>query len=115
MRADFQQCYGIDLNGITARRAADLAVMLPSDSRVMRAICPEAGWSTTDYLLSAIEYWLHVLVWRETKDAKAKRNEPVQITPVKNIVKKEKAEFLADVDEYAALLARPRKEVPNGY
>lgn len=109
--ADFQQFYGLDLLSIAARRAAGLAVMLPSDSRTMKAIDPAAGWSRTDHLLSLIELWTHVMVWRETKDAKSKRNVPVQITPSVEQNKRETS-FSAPVDEYAALLAKPRKEVP---
>ena len=114
LRADFQQYYGLDLYGITARHAADLAVMLPRGSRTMRAVNPSNEWSTTEHLLSLIEFWLHVLVWRETKDAKYKRNVPQQITPQKPKKKQQEAEFTAPVEEYAALLARPRKEVRSG-
>lgn len=112
MQADFQQYYGLDYRGISARRAADLAVMLPHESRTMKKINPECAWTDAERLLSRIEYWLHVIVWRESEDARARRNCPEMITPRRG--DGANAQYAAPVDEYAARLARPRKEVPSG-
>lgn len=113
LSADFQQYYHLDLSSVSARKAADLAVMLPGESRVMRALDPAAGWGVSECLLSLAEYWLHVLVWRETKDAKARRNVPERITP-RSVSNRQATGFSAPAEEYAALLARSRKEVPYG-
>lgn len=110
--ADFQQFYHLDVYGMSIWRAADLAAALPLESRCMKLLDPLHGWTIRDEIASRIEYWLHVLVWRDTEDAKWKRNVPEQITPKQE--KTEKQEFAIPVDEYAELLSRPRKEEKDG-
>lgn len=56
--------------------AAVLMKMLPSESRVARAINPENEWDDATYFLAAIEYDLRVLAWQNTKDAQKGRNHP---------------------------------------
>lgn len=72
LRADFQRYYNLNLDGMgndyTVTHAAALAVNLPSDSAVLKAMYPRNGWTTTEYLLHAIEFNLRVLAWQNTKD-----------------------------------------------
>ena len=67
----------------TPAHAGALAAQLPRESRTVRAIDPEAEWGWAETILSACEYWLHVLVWAQTKDGQHGRNKPEQITPPK--------------------------------
>ena len=86
--------------------AANLAACLPSESRCIRALVPEAEYTATQYLLSNIEYWLHWLAWSRTEDGQANRNRP------KPILAQGKAEaFSMTVDELEAFLKRPRREI----
>lgn len=85
MRADFQQYYGLNLDGMghgySIEHAACLAAQLPRESRTIRAISPAAAWGWTENLLANIEYWLHVLAWTKTKDGEKGRNKPQRIDP----------------------------------
>lgn len=80
LRADFQQVYGLNLDGMgkdyTFAHAAVLLSQLPSDSRVSKATNPDNEWSEQTYLLNAIEYDLRVLIWQKTKDGQHNRNQP---------------------------------------
>lgn len=80
LRADFQQYYGLDLDGMgadyTHEHAACLAVQLPRESRTARAMAPEAEWGWAEALLAAIEYNTRWLVWAQSKDAQKGRNRP---------------------------------------
>lgn len=113
LRADFQQFYHLDIDeigrSITVFRAADLAAMLPRESRIVKAFNPDAEWNLETSLLSRIEFWTHILAWKDSKDAKAKRNVPELISPDKTSARQ--PAYSAPVDEYAELLARPRREV----
>lgn len=79
-----RQYYGLDVP-LAPDDSADLARLsvlwtgLPRESRCSRRATPANEWSTTDYLLRDIEYWLHWIQWSKTKDAKHKRNEPEPI------------------------------------
>ena len=85
LRADFQQFYGLDLDGMgsayTVDHAACLAAQLPSDSRTVRRIDPGRSWGWCEHLLANIEYWTHALVWAKTKDARNGTNKPKRISP----------------------------------
>lgn len=80
LRADFQQYYGLSIDGMGGdypiAHAAALASQLPSTSRVAKALNPDNEWDDATYLLSAIEYDLRVLIWQKTKDAQKNRNKP---------------------------------------
>lgn len=80
MRADFQQYYSLNLDGMgtaySYSHAAVLCVQLPADSRVNRAINPDAAYTLTDLLLRQIERDLRVIAWQKTKDAQHGRNYP---------------------------------------
>lgn len=55
---------------------------LPASSHFVGAAYPDAKWPVDQMmLLSRIEYELAILIYRDTKDAKAKRNKPKQILP----------------------------------
>lgn len=80
MRADFQQYYGLNLDGMgtafSYSHAAFLCAELPSDSRIARAYNPDAAYTLTDLLLRDIEHDLRILAWQRTEDAKHRRNFP---------------------------------------
>lgn len=80
MRADFQQYYGLNLDGMgrdyTHAHAAVLLSQLPRESRVSRYIDHDAAWSEDTVLLASIDYSLRLLLWSKTKDAKHDRNRP---------------------------------------
>jgi hypothetical protein len=115
MRADFQQYYGMDIGliGITVRptHAADLAEMLPAGSRTFRAEAPELAWGTVEYLLADCVDALNVLAWQQTKDGAKNKNRPKPVKRPKQ-PKKQKAGYT--VEEYEAILNKPRKEVGHG-
>ena len=55
---------------------------LPASSNFIKAAYPDSKWPVDQMmLLSRIEYELAILIYRDTKDAKAKRNRPKQILP----------------------------------
>lgn len=80
LRADFQQYYGLNIDGMgedfSHSHAASLMLQLPSSSRVSRKLNPDNEWDDATYLLSAIEYDLRILIWQKTKDAQRNRNRP---------------------------------------
>ena len=80
LRADFQQYYGLNIDGMgvdfSMLHAADLAAQLPHDSRTFRAENTELEWTDRDYMLWSIEYSLRVLRWQPTKDGQKDRNKP---------------------------------------
>lgn len=54
LEADFQQFYGVDLLACTPRKVWVLFNALPSESRVVREMAPEAEWGNTEYLLASV-------------------------------------------------------------
>lgn len=80
LRADMQQTYGLNLDGMgvdySFSHAACLVSQLPSSSRISRTIYPENDWSDETHFLAAIEYDLRVLIWQNTKDGQKGRNKP---------------------------------------
>lgn len=80
LRADFQQYYGLNIDGMgtdySYSHAAVLVTQLPSNSRVSIAIDPDSAWEAQTWFLSYIEYDLRVLAWQNTKDAQKGRNKP---------------------------------------
>ena len=80
LRADFQQFYGLCIDGMgrayTHAHAACLAAQLPRESRCFRADDPAAAWGDSEYLLAAIEHGVRMLLWSKTKDAERGRNAP---------------------------------------
>lgn len=97
LRADFQQYYGLNIDGMgadfTCSHAAVLMLQLPTSSRVARKLNYGNEWDDATYMLAAIEYDLRVLIWQKTKDAQHNRNKPKpNETPHDIARKRERAE-----------------------
>lgn len=78
LRADLQQYYGLDLDGMgvdyTHAHAACCAAQLPAGARVWRGTAAE--WGTAEYMLASMEHMLRVIAWQRTEDAEKRRNYP---------------------------------------
>ena len=85
LRADFQQFYGLNLDGMgstySVHHAAELAGQLPQDSRCYTAEHPINEWTLDKQLLALIEYRLHWLCWAKTEDGRKMRNYPKCLIP----------------------------------
>ena len=81
LRADFQQYYGLDLDGMgvdySHAHAACLCAQLPAGARVWRGTAAE--WTAEQYLLAKMEHTLRVIAWQSTEDAQKRRNYPKPI------------------------------------
>jgi hypothetical protein len=81
LRADFQETYGLNLDGMGVEysyaHAACLCAQLPPGARIWRGTADE--WGTDTYLLVGIEHTLRVLAWQQTEDAAKRRNYPKPI------------------------------------
>jgi hypothetical protein len=81
LRADFQQTYGLDLDGMgvdySIAHAACLVAQLPPGARIWRGTPDE--WGADTYLLAQMEHTLRVLAWQQTEDAAKRRNYPKPI------------------------------------
>ena len=81
LRADMQQYYGLDLDGMgvaySHAHAACCAAQLPAGARVWRGTAAE--WGTAEYLLASVEHSLRVIAWQNTEDAAKRRNYPKPI------------------------------------
>ena len=103
LRADFQQTYGLNLDGMgeeyTFLHAADLAVQLPSNSRTFVAIDPDNLWTLETRLLAIIEFRANVIGYYlrhgkgdkpkllfDNKQTKPKDIEPMTIDEVKEFL-----------------------------
>ena len=83
LRADFQQFYGLDIDGMggdyTLAHAAALAAQLPRESRCFRHDNPGAWWSEGEYMLAEIAYGIAILAWQRSKDGAKGVNKPRRI------------------------------------
>lgn len=81
LRADLQQYYGLDIDGMGAdyshAHAACCAAQLPAGARVWRGTAAE--WEPSLYFLAGIEHDLRVIAWQSTEDAQHRRNYPKPI------------------------------------
>lgn len=81
LRADLQQYYGLNMDGMGAAysyaHAACLCAQLPAGARVWHGTAAE--WDTRTYLLAKIEHTLRVIAWQSTEDAQKRRNYPKPI------------------------------------
>ena len=94
--------------------AACLAAQLPKDSRTFVAFEPLSAYGTvTNQLLAMIEYHTHVGWWVHTEDARNGQNKPQFAAMKPDNSGKTQGESLS-IEDYQALLARPRKEVQYG-
>lgn len=78
LRADLQQYYGLNLDGMgvdySHAHAACLCAQLPAGARVWRGTAAE--WTNEMYMLARVEHTLRVLAWQQTEDAQKRRNYP---------------------------------------
>lgn len=86
LRADFQQYYGLNLDGMgsdyTVLHAADLAANLPRDSRCGVADDPLNEWTTELCLLALIEHHLHEWNWAHSKASSDESTRPRLLIPI---------------------------------
>ena len=114
LRADFQQTYGLNLDGMgvdySIAHAACLAAQLPPGARIWRGTPDE--WDADTYILVRIEHALRVLAWQQTEDAQKRRNYPKPIeTPASRAQLEQKvAHSLANRAMVDAVLARKRPQ-----
>ena len=80
LRADLQETYNLNLDRMgedyTYLHAAILVSQLPSTSRLVRAIYPDAEWTQDTWLLASMEYGIRTLIWQQTKDGYKGVNAP---------------------------------------
>lgn len=80
LRADFQQYYGLNIDGMgtdySYSHAAVLVTQLPPNCRIAVKENPDAAWDTQTWFMWQMEHSLRVLAWQNTKDAQKKRNQP---------------------------------------
>lgn len=86
LRADLQQTYGLNLDGMgrdySYAHAACCAAQLPAGARVWRGTAAE--WGVPEYMMVAMEHMLRVLAWQNTEDGAKGRNYPEPLnTPAK--------------------------------
>jgi len=114
LRADFQQYYTLNLDklGVEYRimHAADLAVMLPQDSRVMRQIDPANAWGWQEHLLADLVNRVRWLQWAKTPDGVKNRNHPTPIEIPGRTIHQEPSALVYQVTEYARRLCLPRQK-----
>lgn len=108
LRADFQQYYGLNIDGVgrdyPIAHAAALVTMLPTDGRVLSAEAPELEWNTQTYMFNSIEYSLRTLVWMNTKDAQRNLNRPKHLKTPYDEAKEKRAEE-SSTPEYMRMVA----------
>lgn len=118
LRADFQQNYHLNLDGMgrdyTTLHAADLLAQLPEGARVWRAYDERSAWTAERTLLAAILNDLNWLVWSKTKDGQRNRNRPKLVGPFEAEKKRTVSGVAMTVDELNEALSRPRGEVLDG-
>lgn len=85
LRADFQQYYGLNLDGMgcdySVDHAAALAANLPPESRCGIASNPLNAWTPQMCLLALIEHRLNIWNWWHTDDGRAGTNKPEILVP----------------------------------
>jgi len=113
LRADFQQYYTLNIDKMGLEysivHAADLAVMLPQNSRVMCKIDPANAWGWQEHMLADLVNRVRWLQWAKTTDGAKNRNHPKPIEPPKRVVRKEPQNPTYRAVEYARRLAMPRR------
>lgn len=111
LRADFQQFYNLDVDevgtSIRPLRAADLAMMLPRESRCAVALSPDAGWSHESVVLSLVEFRLHQIV---NMLAGGKAKDGSKLPEPEPLYKPQRPERDSgmEIDEMREFLSRPR-------
>ena len=85
LRADFQQYYGLNIDGMgrdySTLHAAALVSQMPEGSRLAQAYDPDALWTSERALMAAMVNSLNWLVWANSRDGERNRNRPKPIGP----------------------------------
>lgn len=112
MRADFQQYYGLDLDGMgrdyTTLHAADLLMQLPEGARTRVAYDPASAWTTDRTLVACAVNALNLIWWSKTKDGQRGRNRPRPVGPAERGGARKKQAMAMSVGELDEILSRPR-------
>lgn len=101
LRADFRRYYGVSYSEVersSVVEAADLAFFLPLGSATKTALDPALAWTREERLLAAAVNAIAAVG--------GAKKPPIVVPEVKKL-----ASVSLDVDELAAILNRPRKEV----
>lgn len=118
MRADFQQFYGLNIDGMgrdfSTTHAADLLVELPGESRIKRVYGGDGTWDFDRLLASLAVDALNVLVWQRTKDGQKGRNRPKPITPQVKNSGRTIGGMSMSIEELNEMLSRPRGVIDHG-
>ncbi|MCL2746128.1 MAG: DUF5361 domain-containing protein [Coriobacteriia bacterium] len=113
LRADFQQYYTLNLDKMGKEyriaHAADLAVMLPQESRVMRRIDPSNAWGWQEHLLADLVNRVRWLQWAKTPDGAKNRNHPTPIEVPKRVARQTPPNPVYKTTEYTRRLSLPRQ------
>lgn len=119
LRADFQQYYGLDIDGMgrsfSTLHAAALLTGLPAGARTWAAYSEDGsgGWSRDQVLLGVIADAVNLVAWSKTKDAQHNRNKPRSVLP--NSHRDRKVVGMAmTADELMETINRIRGEVADG-
>lgn len=117
LRADFQQYYGLNIDGMgdayTLSHAACLCAQLPSDARVWRAIMPSEQaellpWTLPVRIAAEQLNELRVIRWLGTQDGADGKNFPEPLLPPES----RNAGFAEpDADGYIAALEEMRERI----
>ena len=103
LRADFQQYYGLNVDGMgrdySTLHAADLLTMLPEGSRVAACYDESSAWTSDRTLMAAMVNDLNWLVWSKTKDAQKGRNRPKMAGPFRDPRERRESGMAMTVEE----------------
>lgn len=118
VRADFQQFYGLNIDGMgrdyTTLHAADLLVELPGNSRIKRIYGGDGIWDFDRVLAALVVDALNVLVWQRTKDGSKGRNRPKPIAPQPKREGRHIGGKAMTIEQLNEILSRPRGVIENG-
>ena len=117
LRADFQQYYGLNLDGMgryySTLHAAALCAQLPEGARTLVALDPDNAWTTDRMLAAAMVNDLAWLVWSKTKDGEKNRNRPKPIGRGTERARHVRG-MAMEPDELLAKIERIREEARRG-
>lgn len=104
LRADFQQYYSLNLDGLgivySVNHAAILCEQLPQKSRTYLAINNENIWDDQALLLSRIEHNTRILAWQNTRDGQKNRRQPKPLYEHAQKNRKQPKLLSLDVNEF---------------
>ena len=118
VRADFQQFYGLNIDGMgrdfSTTHAADLLVELPGESRIKRTYGGDGTWDFDRLLASLTVDALNLIVWQRTKDGQKGRNRPKPITPQPKAGGRNIGGASMSIEELNEILSRSRGVIEDG-